>query len=1198
MPSAIKPLSFGDKSNINRKLIDALSLRLRDKDTDVIPWPGVSYNDRLPFEMAIAGSIGYAPNPDFHGAQPPSSMGMVLLLEPDSHGKIGATVNGQFDICFRQIPDLALQKAKLKKEGGDPKPTQSVALSYRRITVEFRDVAIALDVDTDLNNWVVPESNNTLEAALSDIQEQCLADPRIFKVPRQLDSGNAKFVFNWPDGGDENAVVNQKEFNEIIMRDLFERDDDVLRHKVRLRARARKAPANLSNIPKAYLVEIFIEHLTTRDQAKSFGLDSNAFLFDVRFSTKLNQGEGHLLPHKLSPKDYRYKDTDGVAGYGITTSVEQTGPNQYTTNAIPVSGLQRIKNPEPEELGMTSRPTFLTLADNPVPTLQGLTASMDDYLDDWQKSIDKMSAAGDNEEAGIAGAERALMVAERQNIADGLSLLKKHEHLMQAFKWMNEAMYKAFRHQGKPIEQWRLFQIGFVLTQVRAIYERCCTDSELTHHMETAEVLWFATGGGKTEAYLGIIIMAMFYERMNHRFYGPTAWMKFPLRMLSVQQFQRLSYVVAQANRIKADVGDALPGHPFTIGYFTGSGTPGNISSNYNDSEPHFLPRLNALALQKLRFISDCPYCDNEDSVKVEADVREARLKHVCVNTECWSNTDMPKGVYGEGIHGEIGIYVSDEEVYRYLPTVLVGTIDKLSVLGHNKRFKALLGYSPYFCPNHGFTFKSKCDHRVIGSDDSGTPVSEPCSNNTRTSEQRVIPSPSSMKAGISFILQDELHLLKENTGNFDAHYESAMRALQIANGAREPKILSATATIKGYEDHIHHLYQKHARRFPSPGMRKGESFYSRAEFNDQGVPLIQRWYAGILPIGTGRVMQRSAALASDKFLSLIDSWCQELRDDPSLLCEYVGIQSKQAHLLIEYIETFLNTCLIYSNSMNDNTDIHRALDEFQEGKGRVYKHLDGNSTLEEILSIIHQIERKGPENTFRQVVATSVVSHGVDMQRLNFMVMAGWPKSISEYLQASARAGRVEPGIVLNILNSKTLFQTHVFLDFQDYHRFMDRMVETVPVNRFAPNLLERTLPGVVNAIILNWLVQQPGCGDFALKNAGNLRDVLRDDSNSALKGLRLQIEKSLSVPEGANGFFDPRVVAHYDNQLNKYIDKVLAGLTSISSSLATARPAEALERILGNRPMRSLRDIEALIGVSPNENVSEALLEALGDR
>ncbi|MEJ2041962.1 MAG: hypothetical protein P8X74_05425 [Reinekea sp.] len=652
MPSVGKTLSFEEKSNFNRKLIDALSLRLRDKDVDVIPWPGVVYNDFLPFEMAIAGSIGYAPNPDFEGTQPPNAMGMVLLVAPDSQGKISAMINGQFDVCLRQIPDLAVQKAKLKKEGGDPKATQSVALSYRRITVEFRDVAIALDVGADLNKWVIPMAGNALDAALAEFQERCLGDPRIFKVPKKLDSGSAKFAFNWPEGGVEDAVADQEEFNGIIMRDLFERNDDVMRHNVRLRARARRAPASLSDIPNTYLVEIFIEHLTTRDQARAFGLDSNAFLFDVRFSAKLNQGTGHLLPHKLAPKDYRYKEDDGVAGYGITTSVELMGPNHYTTNAIPVSGLNRIKNPEPEEFGMSSRPTFSTLADNPVPTLQGLVASMDDYLDDWHKRIDAMMAAGDNEEADIAASERALMVAERQNISDGVSLLEKYEHLMQAFKWMNEAMLKAFRHQGKPIEQWRLFQIGFILTQVRAVYERCCPESEVSQHLETAEVLWFATGGGKTEAYLGIVIMAMFYERMNQRLYGTTAWLKFPLRMLSVQQFQRLSYVVAQANRIKAKVGDLLPGHPFTIGYFTGRGTPGNISSNYNDSEPHFLPRLDAVSLHKLRFISDCPYCDREDSVKVVADIPGARLKHICVNTECWSNTGTPEGIYGEGIRG------------------------------------------------------------------------------------------------------------------------------------------------------------------------------------------------------------------------------------------------------------------------------------------------------------------------------------------------------------------------------------------------------------------------------------------------------------------------------------------------------------------------------------------------------------------
>ncbi|GAB3375115.1 DEAD/DEAH box helicase [Spongiibacter taiwanensis] len=1191
------PLSFAEKSAINRKLIDAFSLSLFDKETDVIAWPGKVYNEFAPYQMALAGSIGYAPKPDFEGAQAPNAMGMVLLVEPTESGDVEARVSGQFDICFRQIPDIAIQRSRLKKEGGDPKATQSIVLSYRRLTVQFEDVPLSMNINTGLNQWVTPPAANSIVKGLSDIQDMCLTDPRIFKVPELTDKGSAKFVFNWPEGGDY-AIADQDEFNQTIARDIFERETDLMRHNVRLRARIRKAPVSLSDRPNAHLVEIYLENITTRDEARAFGLDSSAFLFDVRFNTKLVAGQGHLLPHKLAPKDYRYMENDGVPGYGITTSIEQIADNHYGTNAIPVSGLSRIKNPSPAELGMSSEPSFAHLSTNPVPTLKGLVAAMDAYLLEWQKQIDGMLAAGKESEAEVAMAERALLVAEKANIDDGVSLLETHPKLLQAFKWMNESMLESFKHQGKPIDQWRLFQLGFILTQVRAVYERCSPESELTDHLSTAEVLWFATGGGKTEAYMGIIVMAMFYERMYQRLYGPTAWMKFPLRMLSVQQFQRLSYAVAQANRIKVREGATLAGHPFTIGYFTGGGTPSGISSNYNNAEQYFLPKLDARSREKLQFISDCPYCNHQDSIKVVTDIPDARLKHVCENPECWSNTEMPEGTYGEGTRGELGIYVSDEEVYRYLPTVLVGTIDKLSVIGHNRRFKALLGSAPYFCPVHGFSSTTKCEHRSITRDSDGEYQSDSCPNNTKTSAVRVVPSPPGLKAGISFILQDELHLLKENTGNFDAHYESTMRALQMAQGCREPKVLSATATIKGYEDHIHHLYQKHARRFPSPGMKRGESFYSRVELGEDGKPLIQRWYAGILPIGSGRIMQRSSALASTKFLTMIDEWRAELTANPKSVCDTLGVDVSKAPVLLDYIETYLNTCLLYSNSMNDNTDIHRALDEFQEGMGRVYEHLDGNSTLDHIQGIIHHIERKRPDDPFRQVVATSVVSHGVDMHRLNFMIMAGWPKSISEYLQASARAGRVEPGVVLNVLNSKTLFQTNVFLDFQDYHLFMDRMVESVPVNRFAPNLLQKTLPGVVNAAILNWMVNHPGCGEGILKSAGNLRDALRDTTNGAADGLRTQLKESLGVPDFARAFFDHRVLAKYEMQLDKAITRVLHGLENLPSQLATARPAEALERILGNRPMRSLRDIEISVSVRVNESISEDLLEALGDR
>jgi hypothetical protein len=1194
---AVTPLSFEEKSLINRRIIDAMTLALMDKEESVIPWPGKIYHELQPFQKTLAGSIGYAPNSDFEGTQPPNAMGMTLLVTPDADGVINLAVSGQFDVCIRQIPDLLLQRLHLKKEGGDPRPTQEVYPSYRRITVEFSDVQIQINAATDLHKWVSPATKNSLAYSLSDLQSRWIDDPRAYKVPVTRDNGYAKYDFQWPAGG-ECAITDQNEFNEIVRSEVFSRLDATMEHDVRLRSRLRKAPASLSDIPGAFLLETFIENNTTRDVARAFGLDSNAFLFDVRFSVRLTSGDGHMLPHKLAPKDYRYRENDGVPGYGITTSVELIGPNHYGTNALPVSGHNKIKNPEPSELGMSDELSFDLLSNNPVPAIKELVTALDAYLDEWQAGIDAMSSTRQVAESRYAADERKLLLAERHNISDGVGLLETHPDLLQAFQWMNEAMLKAFQHQGKPIAKWRLFQIGFILTQIRAVYERCCPDSNVTDHLSTAEVLWFATGGGKTEAYMGIIIMAMFYERMHHRLFGPTAWMKFPLRMLSVQQFQRLSYVVAQANIIKFRESATVGGHPFTIGYFTGDGTPGMISPGYMEDSPYYLPKIDEVSLHKLRFISDCPYCDEVDSIRVVKDLKVSRLKHVCSNESCWSNTTMPAGSYGEGTRGEIGIYVSDEEVYRFLPTVLVGTIDKLSVIGHNKRFKALLGYAPYFCPEHGFTSGTKCEHARLERDDSGSFGSMPCGNNTRSSSVKVVRSPQSLKAGVSFVLQDEIHLLSENTGNFAAHYESTMRTLQTAIGSREPKILGATATIKGYEHHINHLYQKRARRFPSPGMKRGESFYSRVETNDDGKPLIQRWYVGILPIGAGRIMQRSSALASAKFLDMIDDWCKLLRSSPKVICDKVSIDASRAGLLLDYIESYLNTCLIYSNSMNDNTDIHRALDEFQAGQNRVYEHLDGNSSLEEIQSMIRKVEEKSPDDPFRQIVATSVVSHGVDIHRLNFIVMAGWPKSISEYLQASARAGRVEPGIVLNVLNSKTLFQTNVFLDFQDYHRFMDRMVESVPVNRFAPNLLNRTLPGVVHAAILNWLTQQPGCSDEVLKNTGKLSERLRDPHTGLQSNLRAIVKSALSVPDEAKSFFDRRVLAHYEAQLEREVDKIIGGLASAPSSLATVRIPEAIERLLGSRPMVSFRDIEVQVAVKPNDNDAEDLLSALGDR
>jgi hypothetical protein len=1188
-------LRFSEKINLNRSILNALRLKLVDKETPILAWPGKTYVNTHPAEQSLMGSVGHLPNPDFTGFQSPNSMGMVLLVEPNKEGLISLDISGRFDLFHLIIPEYDVMREQLiKDEEGVPKESQRLAVTNRRVTIEFPAIRLTINVPNSAHRWHTPPDVNPLRDVMQGLEGKLLEDPLVFKRLRKRDNGAPILFFDW----DDNAIIDQESLNQAVISGMFENTTEVLPYQVGIRARARPAPSTLAEADNLYLVEIFIENSTPQDDARAFGVVKSAHLLDVQLETKISQGNARGLPHRLAPADYRFKGQNTVPGYGVTTSIVEIAHNHFATDAMPVYELEKVDNPDPETLGMTERPSFEALASNPIPILKGLIAAVDQYAVDWQANIERLIDEGDEHEADVSAKERETLIQERENMNGGVELLETHPHLLECFQWMNEAMQKAFIQQQKSeINTWRLFQLGFILTQIRAVYERCCDTDELTEHLETAEVLWFSTGGGKTESYLGIIVMALLYERLKGRLYGVCAWMKFPLRMLSVQQFQRLSYVVAQANIIRERESERMPGHPFTVGYFTGEGTPRNITSSYESDSKTFLPTLTSTQLNQWRFITDCPYCEAERSVEMQCDLGNGRIKHVCTNEQCWSNTTASAGEHGEGSRGDLGIMVSDEEVYRYMPSVLVGTIDKLATIAHNTKYRYFFGGGTHYCPQHGFSFEGSCVHNSLVQKDDGSYASEKCRNSTRSRPTKTIALKPMAYPGISFVIQDELHLLSENTGNFDAHYETLMSSIQEANGGRKPKILSATATIKGYAHHIHHLYQRQARRFPVPGYQRGESFYSRIDKEDEET-LVRRFYAGILPLGTGAVLERASAIVSMRFLVLIDELRKGLKNDSAATAQSLGFTESQAGDLIVHLEQNLNSCLIYINSIRGTSNVNRHLEEQQS---TVYpdwrwRQLDSKTSLDDIQDAIRLIETKAPDNPTRQLIATSVVSHGVDMGRLNFMVVGGWPKSIAEYMQSSARAGRVQPGIVLSIMNSKNLFQSNVFLNFQDYHRFMDRMVETVPVNRFAPNLLERTLPGIISACLNAWAAGQPW-GVSINKNGGKLREALSATELGVRAAIKTQIMLALSVPKDLvdKGVFDPRVVADFQKQLKREVDLTLNRLENMPRQLSDLYISEVIERTMGNRPMYSLRDIESQVDVKPWSNEGALLLGAL---
>lgn len=1178
-------LTYKEKMGLSERLLEAMRLRLTGKRVAVLPPDGVvSQTD--PVDTSLVGGLAPRPDPGYHREQPPSAMGMVLMVQPDAAGKVEIALSGRFDVTHRYIPSLNTMREDVQVNATGEKNQQKVPDCFKRFTVEFSGVTCTVDT-AHLNSW----SEHNLQPVLKAMCDVWKGDARIFRTCKVNDRGYASLVVPWR----TDQCISEEEFTEHVAKTLFI-NDDLLRHDVVLRTRLRPPPPNFDE-PERYLLEIYLQNNTETVTGRSFGL-MRPSLLDVQFEAALIAGHQHDVPHRLAPEDYRYQLEDGVAGYGVTCAVEKASPNRFRTNAMPVFAQARVDTPSPEDVDMPLKASFSLLMHEPLKVLDGFVASLKKYDSVWTLVEHELDAAGKTAELQAVRIDRKSFDAEVNRIADGVELLRQHEDLRRCFCWMNEAMKAAIQLQGKSFDGWHLFQLGFILTQVRAIYERHALAHERQAASQFADVLWFSTGGGKTEAYLGIITFAMLYCRLKGRLYGTTAWMRFPLRMLSAQQFQRLSYVVAQAEVLRCR--EDIKGHPFTVGYYTGGGTPGRIGRSDVKGSDIWLAD-EQVQLDRYRFITDCPYCGTQGSVHMVRDLDRVRMKHRCSSAACWSNTSAPAGDHGEGIAGEIGIYVSDEECYRYLPTVLVGTIDKLAVIAHNERFAGYLGAFRYFCPEHGFTSESKCKHQRIRKTlpkANATYESVDCGNNSRTSKIKTLQLPPMVDPGFSFLIQDELHLLRESLGNFDAHYETLLQALQVGHGGQASKVLAATATIKDFENHLLHLYMRPGRRFPAPGALRGESFYARISREDNK-PLVRRWFAGVLPLSFARGgTERAAAEVASRYLDQIDEWYEgSMSSDPAVLAQ-CGFPVERAHEVGAYIGKFLNTGLIYANQKRQTTGIREHLDNVnaRDRKTRMHRLLDGQTPLDDILDAIHEVETKTADHPMRHLVATSVVSHGVDIAELNFMVLDGWPRSTAEYIQSSARSGRVQPGIVMSILSAGKLFESGVFLNFGDYHFFLDKLVDSVPINRFAPNVLQRTLPGVFSAVVYNWAKFQPGWGDSLNRYASQLHKSLNDGTGIARQNLRQMLIKALDVPSGVAHHFDIRVLSTFKKQLEDEVDRGLHRLQHLNAANADKDLGSALESIYQFPPMRSFRDIENQVEILSAGEKERRTFNALG--
>ena len=850
--------------------------------------------------------------------------------------------------------------------------------------------------------------------------------------------------------------------------------------------------------------------LVNRSPSEIPGLDTNVY------EASLVVDAGETVPFALDtlPDSFRYDRR--VAAFGVNCGVEELDDGFRTTDRAVCD------QPRPhywdDDVGSPPDMTFARMADDPIPALADLVAACERWgTNHWGREVlDRCSVASGWDEGmrEEATAEATRFWEELDRLHEGLTLLQTNDDLRRSFRLANRAFAESpvIRHT-----EWRPFQIGFVLANVVSI-----VDSKHDSDRRFVDTLWFATGGGKTETYLLYVVTAAFYDRLRGKVEGITSWGRFPLRMLALQQTQRFADVLASAELVRRS--EQIEGHRFSLGFLVGSSsTPNKITARRNprSTEPDPAdPDMPA----RYRVLLRCPFCGNQE-LQMRFSQKWWTLDHLCAASTCpWRGKGLP-------------FRIVDNEIYRSLPTVVVGTLDKAASISMQAAMRCFYGVPSGRCPKpgHGFTYAPR----------SGSPGGCLFPGCTETSDP--VTQSSDLYAP-TIRMQDELHLLRDSLGAVDSHYEALLDSLQAYYGS-VPKIIASSATLTGHEEQVDALYRREGRIFPVLGPEVGHSFWSR-----DTVTLARR-FAGLAPRGV------TLEYATDQLTESLQRATRRAVDSPAAAAVEIGVDTA---VLPELVLNY-GVNVVYGSTLKDVEAAARSFDTQIQLEERVNTAtLTGRTPLDEVRTTLERLVDPEPGfyDRLHLIAASSMLSHGVDIDRLNVMVMLGLPLATAEFIQTTSRVGRIHPGLVIVLHKIGRERDAAVYRTFPSFVAHADRLIDPVPITARSRRVLELTFAGLAHARLLG--IHEPAAVAAGLRQltkpglvrrAFNTLPVLESDELKALIDMLC---------------FRSPLDEHLRQDLTRYLREFYRALND------PANPADWVRELFPTPLMRSLRDVE----------------------
>jgi Helicase conserved C-terminal domain len=655
---------------------------------------------------------------------------------------------------------------------------------------------------------------------------------------------------------------------------------------------------------------------------------------------------------------------------------------------------------------------------DPATSTECLRAALLSFVRCYQEWIEQQRRDAEGLSESMAPAVARILKRQTEALARmraGVDVLfSKDPNILQAFVLAQEAMLRQFLYGARraapkdlgagdtsPINtaapdvgrfRWRPFQLAFQLLVLESLA------NEDSAHREKLDLLWFPTGGGKTEAYLALAAFEIILRRLRHgeAGAGTAVIMRYTLRLLTSQQFERAATLISVLEVMRKADPKRLGKTGVRLGLWVGGATSPNQLDSDNGAakgaKQLVQDMLDAKKPENAFILRACPFCSTRIVPVVQAprsayglDATSSSFRMFCPDESCV-------------LHPLIPVTVVDEDLFNDPPTMIIGTIDKF----------ARLVWDTSAC---GFFMD----------------------------ERRLPPS---------LILQDELHLITGPLGTIAGLYEAGIETLINSRSVHKPKYVAATATIQRAAEQCRLLYARDAAVFPPPGLDAADSFFSREDSEAPG-----RMFVGIMGNGlysslTSLIQVSAAAAAASGAVSADDS---KVRD--SYWTQVIYHNSRQelgktTTMLRDDVRTRLEVIEMDSQR-------RRAFDRIEELSANV----KGNQISEALERL--QVEWPSPD-AVDAVACTNMISVGVDIARLGLMIMKGQPKATAEYIQATSRVGRDRkrpPGVVLTLYSSVKPRDRSHYEGFQSYHDRLYRVVEPVTVTPYALPARERAL-------------------------------------------------------------------------------------------------------------------------------------------